>query len=415
MQQYGSKVNRIPNFIRRQLLTTFNSHKRANLLKWSSYTDECLEMLETSPDAMPSDKQLCRWVRLQHIIEDVGVHFQIDDPYRHPEHSDTKIQYAIKGYEAQLKLVTSSPPLPDSREQPISLLFGAVANLLLAVLKLGEEVANLYIHEVAMHVGQSDDGLKPPYTEEMLNSLRPDPNQSLTASRINYISTCLGSIHTIFDLFLSIPLETFTVLPALHFVRLVYVLVVLIKIYLNVTMALSGDVSKMLSEDDFDFDNQINAISALFKSASVGDRCYMAPKFSFVWDTLFRWFKKQRQGKSKSASNPNIQPSTNTAAFPISQGTDPLGPQPSLSNPPFSPLQVLSNAATRSSSADYAPNPPIDTAFADQPMYDYSANDVFNQMGFNLGGGDLSSYFVGNDPFASILNGAQPNIFGVGN
>ncbi|KAI9696457.1 MAG: hypothetical protein M1836_005735 [Candelina mexicana] len=380
---------------------TAQNHKRLNVLRYSPYTEECAKVLETSPDAMQSDKTLCRWIRLQHIIEDVSIHFSIDDPYRNPEHSDAKIHYAIKGFEAQLNLVTkSSPALPDS-----------------PILKLGEEIANLFIHEVAMHVGQSDDGLKPPYTVEMLDSLRPDPNQALTANRINYISTCLASINNIFDLYLSIPIETFTVLPAMHFVRLVYTFVVLIKIYLNVTMALGGDINHMLSEDDFDLDDQLLALSALLNSTAVRDRSQMAPKFGFVFDTLFRWFKKQRQGKNNNPNtNPNVQPPTDKTAFPPGQNTELPKPRSSLSNAPYMPLQVLSNAATGTVSADYAPNPPGDPVFADQPMLDYSANDIsFEQMGFNLGGGDLSGYFVGNDPFASILNGAQPNIFGVGN
>ncbi|KAI9719645.1 MAG: hypothetical protein M1812_003416 [Candelaria pacifica] len=380
---------------------TAQNHKRLNILTWSPYADECVEILETSPDAMQSDKILCRWIRLQHIIEDIGMHFSIDDPYRNPERSDNKIQYAIKGFEARLKLVATSSPAPS--DSP--------------VLKLGEEITNLFIHEVAMHVGQSDDRLKPPYTEEMLNSLRPVPNQALTATQIAYISTCLASIHTIFDLYLSIPLETITVLPSMHFVRLVYTVVVLIKIYLNVTMALDGDINKMLCEDDFNFEDQLHALVALCRATSSSDPCHIAPKFGFILNTLFRWFKKQRHGKYHSASNPNLQSSTYNASIAVGQNTEPSIAQSSLSNASYMPLQALSNAATGGTiPPDYASSDPSNDAFfADQPMFDYSAGDIsLEQMGFNLDGENLSSYFVGNDPLASILIGVQPNIFGGG-
>jgi hypothetical protein len=79
------------------------SLRRPLLLRWSAYNDECLELLETAPDALPSDKWLCHLVRSQHIAEDVGFQFSMDDPASVISLTDTKTQYHLKAFERQLE------------------------------------------------------------------------------------------------------------------------------------------------------------------------------------------------------------------------------------------------------------------------------------------------------------------------
>ena len=79
------------------------SLRRPLLLRWSAYNDECLELLETAPDALPSDKWLCHLVRIQHIAEDVGFQFSMDDPASVISLTDTKTQYHLKAFERQLE------------------------------------------------------------------------------------------------------------------------------------------------------------------------------------------------------------------------------------------------------------------------------------------------------------------------
>jgi hypothetical protein len=79
------------------------SLRRPLLLRWSAYNDECLELLDTAPDALPSDKWLCHLVRIQHIAEDVGFQFSMDDPASVISLTDTKTQYHLKAFERQLE------------------------------------------------------------------------------------------------------------------------------------------------------------------------------------------------------------------------------------------------------------------------------------------------------------------------
>lgn len=75
--------------------------RRSNLTRWTSYIDECLRDLEKSEEALPSDKTLCQWVKLQRLADDLGSQMSTDD-ISHAGISDPTIQYALKGFERQI-------------------------------------------------------------------------------------------------------------------------------------------------------------------------------------------------------------------------------------------------------------------------------------------------------------------------
>lgn len=77
--------------------------RRPNLIRWTSYMAECIEVLETSPEASPTDKSLCQLVRNQRIAEDIGTQFSMDDPFATVNIADPKVQYALKGFERDLE------------------------------------------------------------------------------------------------------------------------------------------------------------------------------------------------------------------------------------------------------------------------------------------------------------------------
>ena len=85
-------------------------------MRWTPFCDECVEFLEMSPSAGPSDKYFCQWLRIQHIAEDVGVHFSIEDPSRFLKTDELRIRYMVKGFEAQLQLCATKSLAGDSRK-----------------------------------------------------------------------------------------------------------------------------------------------------------------------------------------------------------------------------------------------------------------------------------------------------------
>lgn len=78
------------------------SLRRPLLVRWSAYMDESLEVLAKAPDAAPSDKWLAHLVRSQHIAEEVGYQFSMDDPPSDVSIIEPKVQYQVKMFEKQL-------------------------------------------------------------------------------------------------------------------------------------------------------------------------------------------------------------------------------------------------------------------------------------------------------------------------
>lgn len=73
--------------------------RQISLLRWNSYMDECIGVLETSSDALPSDRVLCQWVKLQRLTDDITAQLQGDSPM---VASDPKSRNNPKGFEHQL-------------------------------------------------------------------------------------------------------------------------------------------------------------------------------------------------------------------------------------------------------------------------------------------------------------------------
>jgi hypothetical protein len=65
--------------------------------------EESVKILETSPDALASDKLLCRQVKMAHIGEDISVQFCMDDPSIEVAISEPKVIYAMKIFENELQ------------------------------------------------------------------------------------------------------------------------------------------------------------------------------------------------------------------------------------------------------------------------------------------------------------------------
>jgi hypothetical protein len=64
--------------------------------------DECLEVLQTSPAALPSDKVLCRHIRLQHITEEFAMQFSAGETSSLDKARAIQIQGTHRAFKRQL-------------------------------------------------------------------------------------------------------------------------------------------------------------------------------------------------------------------------------------------------------------------------------------------------------------------------
>ncbi|KAI9672381.1 MAG: hypothetical protein M1817_003403 [Caeruleum heppii] len=264
--------------------TVSQSLRRTNLIQWTPYMDDCIEFLETSPEALPSDKLLCQWVRVQHIADEVGRQFSMDDPCANLGLSDLKVQYALKGFERQLDDWSSH--MPEGIEN--------------AALRLNGHVVNLYIHEICLHHEHNVDDFRPPFTEDALKAQASAQSELLTPSHIAALTTCLSATHDVFEIFLGYELEAVRTLPIFHFVRVAYAVVLLIKMFFAATSS-GGELGKVISTEDMKTELYLDRLLEQFRAAAEGEKCRPASKFLMVLVLLKTWFQKQRAGAISEA------------------------------------------------------------------------------------------------------------------
>ncbi|KAL8937384.1 MAG: hypothetical protein Q9216_004454 [Gyalolechia sp. 2 TL-2023] len=263
--------------------------RRTNLIRWNEYMDECLEFLNTSPEALPSDLVLVEWVRLQRLADDVGNQISEDDS-SNVGISDIKTQYALKGFERQM---TDWEKQASKQTNSLSLTFNF-------------HVANLYMHEFATHLDQTlefPNFARVPEGREEKSKTRP---QVLTTAHISALTTCLTSIHGMFDTILRMSPEDVRNVPVFFFVRVSYAGVLLIIMYFAATSP-DSELGKVISSDDMRVEHYLGKLRELLQASGSSGKCRLTRSFFLVLVMFQTWFERQKDGKGKLS-----QETTNT-------------------------------------------------------------------------------------------------------
>nr|CDP23206.1 Putative protein of unknown function [Podospora anserina S mat+] len=325
---------------------------RANLIRWTPFMAECIDVLESSPEAVPTDKYFCHLVWTHKLAEEVGIQFSMDDPSSTPNIADSRTQYALKGFERELERYSEN--IPRELQQRKS--------------TMSFHVISLYMHEIATHSDCPDDCRLGPNPDTPLASDAP-----LTQAHINALSACLTAIDGIFDTFLSLDVHTTRCLPVFNFVRVAYAVVVLIKLYFAASSTKS-ELGKVINKDHMKVEQHLDKLLEKFRATAAEDRSRPAAKFLLVLVMLRSWFQKQKQNQSGTGSNGSNtasdtpQSSLQTPSYPGPSGTDSKHPNvptpvpsqtPQPTYPPVAstPLQLLSEmAAASANGASSRPN-----------------------------------------------------------
>ncbi|KAL8673787.1 MAG: hypothetical protein Q9168_001799 [Polycauliona sp. 1 TL-2023] len=253
--------------------------RRANLIRWSAHMDECVDFLNSSSEALPSDPSLVEWVRLQRLADEVGNQISVDESSG-PGLSDAKTQYALKGFERQMK---------DWEKQSSKQVTSPSLNF-------NFHVANLYMHEFAMHLDQDLEFPASSHPQEAQDGRSPARAEVLTTAHIGALTTCLTSIHGLFDTFLRLTTEDVRTVPVFYFVRIAYATVLLIKLYVAASAAVS-ELGKVISTKDLRVEDYLRRLRELFQAGAGSGKCRPARSFFLVLVMLQTWFERQRDGK----------------------------------------------------------------------------------------------------------------------
>ncbi|KAH8891886.1 hypothetical protein GQ53DRAFT_647871 [Thozetella sp. PMI_491] len=307
---------------------------RPNLIRWSSFMTECVDVLESSPEAAPTDRYLCHLVWTHRLAEEVAMQFSIDDPSSATNFSDKQTQYALRGFERNLEKYRNG--LPPEDRQPS--------------LQLGFHVVNLYMHEIAT---QAD------FLDQQPGGEGDSVELPLTPAHINAISACLTAIDGIFEVFLGMDVASIRCLPVFNFVRVAYAVVILIKMYFAAS-AEKSELGKVIDKDNMKVEQHVEQLLEKFRATAADDRSRPAAKFMVVLAMLRSWFQKQKQtGGPGMSSTPapgsgKDTPTPFPSESPYQARKDGATPQlpTAYSSTANTPLQLLSEIAANDSAAN---------------------------------------------------------------
>jgi hypothetical protein len=266
--------------------------RRPNLVRWTNYMKECIEVLESHPDAFPSDKVFCQNVRIQHICEDIGLQFLMDDNTATISITDPKVSYALNVLENQLK--SWKEQVPEECRGPGLLFF--------------EHVTSLYLHEIALHFNHNIEDFRLPFTEESLKSVN-NTSDTLTQNQMAALEACLKAAHGILDTMLSYETETIKNLPMLlFFVRCVYAIVILIKMHVAVCTP-NSELGKMMKPEELKVDYYIDSLINLFGYVPKdGEDFRPHPKILRILTVMRDWFRKHKESVAAQQIGKNGAP-----------------------------------------------------------------------------------------------------------
>ncbi|KAL7946699.1 hypothetical protein V8C42DRAFT_293674 [Trichoderma barbatum] len=276
-------------------LNTSMSLHRPNLIRWTPFMTECLEILETSPDAAPTDKYFCHLVWTHRLAEEVGSQFSLDDPSTMVNITDARTQYALRALERDLDKYIASIP----------------KNLMQHTLRLNFNVVNLYMHEMALHSDTMSDQWRPPFNTDALKDgiVNSEP---LSAAHINALSACLTAIDGIFNTFLSMDVLSIRCLPVFNFMRVAYGVVILIKMYFSASSP-GSEMGKVIHKDNMRVEYYLEALLDKFRATAADNKCRPAAKFLVVLAMLRSWFFKQgKEGGGTTSPDDGDAPSSSS-------------------------------------------------------------------------------------------------------
>ncbi|KAL9110834.1 MAG: hypothetical protein Q9227_004634 [Pyrenula ochraceoflavens] len=172
--------------------------RRPPMLQWNTHTEECVVFLETSTEAIPSDKWLAYIVRCQRISEEAQFQFGLDGVNELATFSDPRIAHQLRSFDTRVNewhSHASSYPRKDS------------ADLLWAA-------TGLHVHDIGLERVTTQEGLDQP--------ISPTQSWSLLSS-LQYIHQALESI-------ISFPHERLRSLPTVFYVRVFYSCIMLVRL-----------------------------------------------------------------------------------------------------------------------------------------------------------------------------------------
>ncbi|EAW10958.1 putative C6 transcription factor (War1) [Aspergillus clavatus NRRL 1] len=243
------------------------SLRRVLLVRWQPYMDECLEILEKSPAALPSDKAVIQWAKLAHLTEDINFQFSTEEAVPSMPFDDPKVQYTLKVFEKQLEQ-WKREVLPE---------------IYSSIMQQAEHIVNIYMYENAMLIDSVDDQRKA--GEEYPGTI--------SAAHMSALSQCLSSIQQALDAICSNDIKDLISWPTVCLARASFAAVSLIKLYSLVTFP-GSQIGQVIDPASLKVEYYLNKVIEHYSAAGELPGGRTPGRFSMVLAMLRSWFVKRK-------------------------------------------------------------------------------------------------------------------------
>lgn len=273
--------------------------RRPLLCRWLPYMDECIEILQSSPQAEASDRNLIHWTKLTHIAEEIAFQFSMDDPSSNLTLNDPKVQYALKGFEKQLDEWRREVRTAEyTREYTLAISFQLTrTKKIIAILQHAESIINIFMHEIAMHTDHNIDDFRTPFNPDFKTYVKLD---RATAAQIDALTTCLTSIHASLDCMLSIEPEAVVNLPTHLYARSAYAFIALLKLFS--ALSSNNGLERVFSLPDLKVEEYFEKMINHLKISGMRPGGRTASRFCMVMNLLRNWFLNRKTEKTEPSA-----------------------------------------------------------------------------------------------------------------
>ncbi|KAG2415695.1 hypothetical protein HFD88_006886 [Aspergillus terreus] len=322
---------------------TSMSLRAPNVMRWTRLMDECLEVLETSPAALTSDRLLCHHIRLQHITEEFAMLMSSEETSAPERSRATQIQVTHRAFKRQLSEWRRN--VADGWDES---------------LEFSYHFSCLYINEVAHCTATSEEA---PNEDNTQHSAPPLP---IVTVEPHAVTDFMEAIDGIFRVFTSLDMSTIRALPAMHLIRIIYTFIILVKLYF--AAAKLPTQNAVLQVDRLQVSERLNRVIQM--TAGWGP-LWPATKLTTVFARMRSCFESGEEGnrqrlqragswltvwefKHPSSSRGMVEASSDGGSIIASRSRDPASWAPSL-------------ASTDIDTLAFSLEPPLDTDFSTAP------------------------------------------------
>jgi len=298
--------------------------------------DDCLQVLETHPDALPSDRQVIWWAKLGFIMEQTGVQLSSDDAETMASFADNKTRYSIKAFNNQLTQWRKEIPEGFFTSKSCAIHHACFSNAFAVPMAHTYHVVNLFVHESAMSIDCKQSVIPNSPGNDGLPT-------SAIAPLIDALTTCIHSIHQSMDTILSVDAERLTCLPTVAVARTSYSVISLIKIYSLLT-AKETRIGQVIDMQGLKLEYYLDRIINHYRTAAALDGGRAAAKFGNILMMLQNWFVKKKENGLELREILGTEMRSDTGDKPTKPALDQI-------KQGATPLDLLSEVATGNQSS----------------------------------------------------------------